>query len=155
MNAKLILFSKLLHKNKYVISDKLLKEYKILKKISDNRKLNLVDINKTLNIVENLPLPLVGSFQKNLSMAMLAAKICNLKIKQINYTLKRIKNVEGRLELIKKYPNNIKVFIDYAHTPDALNEVLKSIKDKYGGPISIVFGCGGERDLKKTLMAKL
>ncbi len=156
LNAKLILFSKLLHKNKYVISDKLLKEYKILKKISDNRKLNLVDINKTLNIVENLPLPLVGSFQKkNLSMAMLAAKICNLKIKQINYALKRIKNVEGRLELIKKYPNNIKVFIDYAHTPDALKEVLKSIKDKYGGPISIVFGCGGERDFKKRpLMAK-
>ena len=64
LNAKLILFSKLLHKNKYVISDKLLKEYKISKKISDNRKLNLLDINKTLNIVENLSLPLVGSFKK-------------------------------------------------------------------------------------------
>ena len=42
---------------------------------------------------------------------------------------KKIKNVDGRLELIKEYPNNIKIFIDYAHTPDALNEVIKSIKE--------------------------
>ena len=62
-------------------------------------------------------------------MAILAAKLCNLNETKINKALKKIKNVDGRLELIKKYPNNIKVFIDYAHTPDALQEVIKSIKN--------------------------
>ena len=54
-------------------------------------------------------------------MAVLAAKICNLSETKINASLKKIKNVEGRLELIKKYPGNIRVFIDYAHTPEALS----------------------------------
>ena len=55
----------------------------------------------------------------------------------------------GRLELVKKYQNNIKVFIDYAHTPDALLKTLKSLKNNYGNNISLVFGCGGEEIKKK------
>ena len=39
--------------------------------------------------------------------------------------LEKLKDVNGRLELIKVYQNNIKVFIDYAHTPDALNKSLQ------------------------------
>ena len=55
----------------------------------------------------------------------------------------------------KKFPNNIKVFIDYAHTPDALLKALQSLENKYGKNISLVFGCGGDRDKKKRpLMAK-
>ena len=58
--------------------------------------------------------------------------------------------------MVKKFPNNIRVFIDYAHTPDALNEVINSIMKSYGKNISLVFGCGGQRDLKKRpLMAKI
>tara|TARA_A100000164_G_scaffold381991_1_gene437092 strand:+ start:22 stop:2787 length:2766 start_codon:yes stop_codon:yes gene_type:complete len=158
LNAKLILFSKLLPKRSYVITDKFNKEYLILKKISKIRQLKLLDINDLPNQIENRSESLIGSFQaKNLSMAILAAKICNLAFAKTNNVLKGIKNVDGRLDLIKKYPNNIKVFIDYAHTPDALNEVIKSIKDTYhNNNISLVFGCGGERDLKKRpLMAKI
>ena len=89
-------------------------------------------------------------------MAILAAQLCNLNYKKINSSLKKIKNVDGRLDLIKKFPNNIRVFIDYAHTPDALREVIKSIKDTFNNNISLVFGCGGERDFKKrSLMAKV
>ena len=62
---------------------------------------------------------------------------------------KKLKDVNGRLELIKKYPNNIKVFIDYAHTPDALFKTLISLKNIYKKNISLVFGCGGDRDKKK------
>ena len=58
-------------------------------------------------------------------MAIAGAKICGLKNKQILKGIKNIKNVNGRLELIKKFQNNVKVFIDYAHTPDAL---LKTIE---------------------------
>jgi len=157
LSAKLILFSKLLPKTSYVIADKFIKEYSILKKISKNRQLRLLDINKSVNKIKNTPTSLIGSFQiKNLSMATLAARLCNLDDAKINSALKKIKNVDGRLDLIKKYSNNIRVFIDYAHTPDALHEVIKSIKNTYNNNISLVFGCGGERDFKKRpLMAKI
>jgi len=155
--TKLILFSKLLPKKSYVIADKLTKEYSNLKKISKNRQLKLLDINKQVNKIKNTPISLIGSFQiKNLSMAILATRLCNLDDAKINSALKKIKNVDGRLDLIKKYPNNIRVFIDYAHTPDALHEVIRSIKNTYNNDISLVFGCGGERDFKKRpLMAKI
>ena len=45
------------------------------------------------------------------------------------WKLKNIKDVNGRLELVKKYPNNVRVFIDYAHTPDALLKTLKTLKN--------------------------
>ena len=53
-------------------------------------------------------------------MAILVAKICNINYHKIIKSLKKIKNIDGRLNLVKHYPNNIKVFVDYAHTPEAL-----------------------------------
>jgi len=157
LNAKLILFSKLLSKKSYVIADKFTKQYSILKKISRSRQLRLLDIKKQINQIKNIRVSLIGAFQiKNLSMAALAARLCNLDDTKINNALKKINNVNGRLDLIKKYQNNIRVFIDYAHTPDALYEVIKSIKNTYNNNVSLVFGCGGERDFKKRpLMAKI
>jgi len=157
LNSKLILFSKLLAKKSYVIADKSIKQYSILRKISNNRQLRLLDVNRKISEIKKTKISLIGSFQiKNLSMAVLAARLFNLNDTKINNALKKIENVDGRLDLIKKYPNNIKVFIDYAHTPDALYEVIKSIKNTYNNNISLVFGCGGERDFKKRpLMAKI
>ena len=64
--------------------------------------------------------------------------------------------MNGRLELVKSYSNDVKVFIDYAHTPDALLKTLKSLRFNYKKNISLVFGCGGDRDQKKRpLMAKI
>ena len=68
LKAKLILFSKLLPIKSYVITDQFIKEYSILEKISKNRKLRLLDINKKFDDIKNLSLSLPGSFQiKNLS----------------------------------------------------------------------------------------
>ncbi len=157
LNSKLILFSKLLKKNSYVITDKFIKQFPILKKISKQRKLKLIDITSKMDQIKKIKIPLVGSFQiKNLSMAILAAELCGLNELKINKVLSSLKNVNGRLELIKEYPNNIRVFIDYAHTPEAMREVIKSVKKHYNNSISLVFGCGGNRDLKKRpLMAKI
>ena len=92
----------------------------------------------------------------NLSMAVLAAQLSKLNKDKIKKQIKNIKHVDGRLELIRKFPNNIKVYIDYAHTPDALCEALKSLSNFKKNKISLVFGCGGERDFKKRpLMAKI
>ena len=89
-------------------------------------------------------------------MAIEATKLCGLKEKLINRSIKKLKDVDGRLELIKNYKNKVKIFIDYAHTPDALLQTLKSLIANYGDYISLVFGCGGERDKKKRpLMAKI
>ncbi len=157
LRAKLILFSKLLNKNSFIISDKSIKEYSILKRVSIKRELKLLEISKVLEYFNKISLPLIGSFQfKNLSMAILAARVCKIDDYKIKKALTNIKNVSGRLNLIKKYPNNIRVFVDYAHTPEALHEVLKSLKNIYGNNVSLVFGCGGERDFKKRpMMAKI
>ena len=89
-------------------------------------------------------------------MAIKATKLCGLKENLAYKVIKKIKGIDGRLELVKKYPNNIKVYVDYAHTPDALYKAIASLKNKYGNNISLVFGCGGERDKKKrSLMAKI
>ena len=98
---------------------------------------------------------LISDFKlKNLAMAIKALKLCNLKEKKIYGSIKKIKDVNGRLEMAKSYPNGLKVFIDYAHTPDALLKTLNALKSYYRNNITVVFGCGGERDKKKISNGK-
>ena len=157
LNAKLRLFKNILSKKKTVISDKFMEKFQILKKISKKKQLHLIDINGIKKRIDKITNSKFNEFQlKNLSMAVCAAKLCNLKEKKIFNKLNNIKDVNGRLELVKIFPNNIKVYVDFAHTPDALLKVLGVLKKKYGHDISLVFGCGGERDIKKRpLMAKI
>ena len=82
-------------------------------------------------------------------MAIAAARICNVSDIKIFKSLKKIKDVNGRLELVRIFPNNIRVFVDFAHTPDALDKTLSVLKEGKKQNISVVFGCGGERDYKK------
>ncbi len=91
-----------------------------------------------------------GSIQiKNLLMAILASKVCGLKIEDILKKIEKIESVEGRLQLIRTLPNHSKVFLDYAHTPDALKNAILSLREHFQKKITIVFGCGGERDKSK------
>ena len=60
-------------------------------------------------------------------MAIKAAKLCNINENLMHGQLKT-KGCNGRLELIRSFPNNIRVFVDYAHTPDALLKTLESLK---------------------------
>ena len=83
-------------------------------------------------------------------MAVAAAKICKLKEIKIFNSLTKLKDVEGRMELVRIFPNNIKVYVDFAHTPDALLKSVNTLKSTQNKNISLVFGCGGDRDLKKT-----
>ncbi len=149
-NAKLILFKKLLSKHKNIIADGSSKEFYTLKKIAKKRKLKIFDSSKIDFFKSDIPKNFIDTFQtKNLSMAILAAQLSKLNSLKIKNKIKKIENVDGRLELIRKFPNNIKVYIDYAHTPDALLVALKSLNNEKKDKISIVFGCGGERDFKK------
>ena len=66
----------------------------------------------------------------------------------------KLSDPEGRLEKIYD-KKNIKIFIDYAHTPDALKNVLSSFAKDINGDLVVVFGCGGNRDpSKRPLMTK-
>ncbi|NIP39537.1 MAG: UDP-N-acetylmuramoyl-L-alanyl-D-glutamate--2,6-diaminopimelate ligase, partial [Candidatus Dadabacteria bacterium] len=60
-------------------------------------------------------------------------------------------NVPGRLERINN-DKGINIFVDYAHTPDALGNVLRSVKSLCEGRLIAVFGCGGDRDREKRPM---
>ena len=66
--------------------------------------------------------------------------------------LNNLKNPPGRLDKVKK---NWNIFIDYAHTPDALSNVLKNLKKNCEGNLFTIIGCGGDRDkTKRPLMTK-
>ena len=148
-DAKMVLFRNLLPKGSPIILDKEDKKFSILKRIAIKRRLRILEINKNLKIDLNQTL-FIGKFQiKNILMSVLAAKATGLKIQKIISKIKSLKNVNGRLELIKILPNKAKIFVDFAHTPDALKTVLNALKIQFGKNISLVFGCGGERDIKK------
>ena len=88
-------------------------------------------------------------------MAILASEKCGIKIQSIFKKIHKIKSVNGRLEEIKELPNRSKIFLDYAHTPEALKTAINALKEHYKKKITVVFGCGGERDKsKRKLMGK-
>ena len=150
LNAKLILFKKILKTNSYIITDKNIPEFKKIKKIAHNKGLKKIFIDYLKNEYDLTNFKPIGNFQKkNLIMAIKACEVIGLNKKKISRCLKKLKSVKGRLELVKEYPDQTKVFIDFAHTPDAINTVITSLKKHYKKDITIVFGCGGERDKNK------
>ena len=157
LNAKLHLFKNILKRNRSVISDSNIKEFSTLEKITKKRRLKLIDSNKIRIYLEKKNNLNLNKLQyKNLSMAIAAAKISKLKSEKIYKSLFKIRDVNGRLELIKTFHNNIRVFVDFAHTPDALLKTLNSMNLSNDKNISLVFGCGGDRDKKKrALMGKI
>ena len=157
LKAKLHLFTKILPTKKIIITDKSLKEFKILKKIAKKRNHRLIDINKIKKKLKHKSKLKLNEFQlNNLSMAVAASKLCNLREEKILKKIENLKDVNGRLEHVRTFSNNIKIFVDFAHTPDALSKAIKSLTDTYGQSISLVFGCGGDRDFKKRpIMAKI
>ena len=124
LKAKLILFSKILTKNKVMITDKSLPEFKTLNKIAKRRNYRLFTINEYLEN-KKLNFSFISSFQKkNLLMAILAAEVSRIKLNKILPKLKKIKSINGRLQLVRTLPNQTKVFIDFAHTPEALQKTI-------------------------------
>ena len=107
------------------------------------------------NMCETLSvrLSLKGRFQiMNSLQAIAVARLCSVDAGVAVSALENMKYIKGRLEEVKSsFDSDIKVFIDYAHTPDALENLLKSVKSflKDNQRTVLVFGCGGDRDRGK------
>ena len=93
----------------------------------------------------------------NISNILAAAAFAitqGINLEDIRKAMENFPGVKGRLERIPEAEDR-NVFVDYAHTPDALENVLSILRQLSKNKLTVVFGCGGERDrLKRPLMAE-
>ena len=85
----------------------------------------------------------------NAVMAAVAAHASGLPLQDSIGALPSLKAVHGRMEAVHGHPKGARIVVDYAHTPDALSQALNVLRDETSGKLSIVFGCGGDRDAEK------
>ncbi|MBN2905686.1 MAG: UDP-N-acetylmuramoyl-L-alanyl-D-glutamate--2,6-diaminopimelate ligase [Rhodobacteraceae bacterium] len=99
-------------------------------------------------------LNLIGGFQaQNVALAAGLAIACGEAPGQVMDTLGDLEGVRGRMQLAATRANGAAVFVDYAHTPDALATALQALRPHVMGRIVVVFGAGGDRDRgKRPLM---
>lgn len=95
--------------------------------------------------------PLVGQFNlENLLAAIGAVLHLGLDLDAIAAALPHFSGVPGRMEQVQLSPEqDISVIVDYAHTPDSLESMLKAARPFISGQMICVFGCGGDRDRTK------
>jgi UDP-N-acetylmuramoyl-L-alanyl-D-glutamate--2,6-diaminopimelate ligase len=132
-------------------------QFKILKMDFTETEFELITPLEKLNV----KIPLAGLHNVyNVVASMAAALSAGVSIEHSIMALKSFKGIPGRLQKVDSNSKKI-VFIDYAHTPDALENTLKSLNKikkniKSNQKIITVFGCGGDRDKsKRPLMAKI
>ncbi|MEO0785913.1 MAG: UDP-N-acetylmuramoyl-L-alanyl-D-glutamate--2,6-diaminopimelate ligase [Pseudomonadota bacterium] len=104
-----------------------------------------------------LTLPLIGEFQAlNALTAAGCALALGMEFEAVMAGLEKLEPVKGRLEFVGQTETGAAVFVDYAHTPDGLDTLLRTARPHTVGKLSVVFGCGGDRDaLKRPLMGEV
>ena len=165
--AKLKLFTKHLSNKGYAVVNSRIKNVtnftKKIKSLSiktnffGTRNIYLKKINKYYYLFLNKyryqikKLNLNTDFElENLECAILCCMLLNISEKKIVKTLPYINNPIGRLQTINYIKKKSKIIIDYAHTPDALKRILKSLTLNKKKP-NLLFGCGGNRDKDKRM----
>ena len=101
-------------------------------------------------------LNLAGQFQlENLLCAIALGLETGLNIDFLLESISSIKSIKGRMEFVG-CKNKAPIFVDFAHTPDALECALKNLRPHVKGNLWVVFGCGGNRDaVKRPLMGQI
>lgn len=180
-HAKSLLFSQLgntyeLEKPKYAIfniddevSDEFIKDtaaHVITYGIDEQADLQAVNIQISAKGTEfdllspfgknHVKLQLVGKFSVyNVLAALCVAMAAKIPMEQAISSVESVKGVSGRFELVDG-GQDFAVIVDYAHTPDSLENVLKTIQQFVQGKVITVVGCGGDRDRgKRPLMAQI
>ena len=118
----------------------------------DGQRLSLIHDGRTFD----LRLPLAGAFQA--ANALVAAGLClaaGESIETVLAALERLEGAPGRLQRVGAGPRGGEAYVDYAHTPDGLETVLRALRPHTRGRLIVVFGAGGDRDAaKRPLMGK-
>ena len=98
-------------------------------------------------------LPIPGGFSIYNALAALSAGLClGLNLERMAAVLRSVRGVKGRVEVVP-VPRAYTVLIDYAHSPNALENILMTARDFTAGRLICLFGCGGDRDsLKRPIM---
>ncbi len=107
--------------------------------------------------VQMARLGLVGGFQalNALTAALLAASAGDITAEEAFALLPRLRTVRGRMEEVARRVHGAPIFVDYAHTPDALATALAALRPHVMGRLVVVFGAGGDRDrTKRPLMGR-
>lgn len=105
--------------------------------------------NSDVNL-KNFPFEtnLIGDFNKHNSLAAAAVtRVIGVEDESIRKTLKHIEKPRGRQDIV--YDKNFKVIIDFAHTPNSLEQILPGVKEQTKGRLIHVFGSAGKRDATK------
>lgn len=98
-------------------------------------------------------LNLVGGFQAyNVLAALSLVTETGSDLIEVFSTLAHLQGVRGRMQRVGALENGAQVYVDYAHTPDALKAALRAIRPHVGGRLHVVFGAGGDRDPGKRPM---
>ena len=104
-----------------------------------------------------IQLPIPGRFTvyNALTVLGIAAQL-GIPLTKAAQALKTAQGVKGRVEVVPTPGKDFTVLVDYAHTPDGLENVLSSVRDFCKGRLIAVFGCGGDRDpIKRPIMGEI
>jgi UDP-N-acetylmuramoyl-L-alanyl-D-glutamate--2,6-diaminopimelate ligase len=104
----------------------------------------------------SIHIQLIGKFSVyNVLASIATAFVSGIPMDKIIESIQSVKGVDGRFELVNA-GQNFTVIVDYAHTPDSLENVLKTIQSFADKKIFVIVGCGGDRDkTKRPLMAEI
>ncbi|MER8863420.1 UDP-N-acetylmuramoyl-L-alanyl-D-glutamate--2,6-diaminopimelate ligase [Mesorhizobium sp. M0751] len=127
-----------------------------LKRVEHERHRQRAEVEAD-GVLHEVDLPLAGDFQiaNALVSAGLAISTGTFVAKAL-MALEKLKGAPGRLDLVGTAANGAPVYVDYAHKPDALENVLASVRPFTTGRVIVVFGCGGDRDRgKRPIMGEI
>jgi UDP-N-acetylmuramoyl-L-alanyl-D-glutamate--2,6-diaminopimelate ligase len=131
-------------------------DFLTLKRVEHERHRQRAEVEVD-GVLHEVDLPLAGDFQiaNALVSAGLAISTGTSAAKAL-MALEKLKGALGRLDLVGTTDNGAPVYVDYAHKPDALENVLASVRPFTTGRVIVVFGCGGDRDRgKRPIMGEI
>ena len=120
---------------------------------SDRVEFDAVYQNERASVTLGIP----GIFSVYNALGVIAAALAlNIPLQKIADALRTAQSVKGRVEVVPTPGKDYTVLIDYSHTPDSLENILKAVRGFCTGRVIAVFGCGGDRDpYKRPVMGKI
>ena len=179
LDAKMKLFTELLVEDGAAVLNADTPEFEKMADICRARKIRIIDYGRRAETIKlndvtptnnaqrlsltifgkdyTIDLPLMGLFQTWNALAALGLVLANEKdAEKIVPLLGKLKSVRGRIEYVGQTAKGAPVFVDYAHTPNALEIILGALRHHTQNKLWVVFGCGGNRDKgKRAIMGKI